>query len=150
MWIGGISTYRHPILFKLYPTHSSFPDSSHLCVGADHRLPGQPRGCGHRRTSRSPSDILAPDAGHSGSLFLVKPDKSPDNLPDNPTHVCFQIAGQIPDTLPDYSSPYIANASGHILAPIRMIHNFYFFDSIHNLYYLVGPYGFCIGLRIPV
>jgi hypothetical protein len=143
MSIGGIPTYRHPILFKLYPTCSSFPDSSHLCVGADHRRHGQPRGRCHRRTSRSPPDSLAPDAAHSGSLFLVRPDKSPDNLWDSlaPSHVWYQIAGHIPDMLPDYSSPYtITNASGHILAPIRMV---------HNSYYLVGPYEFCIGLRIP-
>jgi hypothetical protein len=69
MWIEGIPTYRHLILFKLYPICSSFPDPSHLFVGTDHRRPGQPHGHCHRRTSRPPPDSLALDTGQSGSYF---------------------------------------------------------------------------------
>jgi hypothetical protein len=91
MWIEGIPTYRHPILFKFYPIRSSFPDPSHLCVGPDHRRPGQPHGH-YRRTSRPLPDSLSPNTGQSGSLFLVRPDKSPDNLLDSlaPSRVCYQ------------------------------------------------------------
>jgi hypothetical protein len=91
MWIEGIPTYRHPILFKHYPICSSFPDPFHLCVSADHRRPGQSHDH-YRRTLRPPPDSLAPNTGQSSSLFLVRPDKSPDNLPDSlaPSRVCYQ------------------------------------------------------------